>query len=177
MASWRSTTKIAGSGSESGSLSQRHGSADPDLHQICHGSGTLVRTGQVLVFNCCFLCPRWRRGAWRRRVRRRGGGLRARLRPGPPSTRTSSTARQSCAATPPNIQTGSYLGPLYSVLIYSTMYVVSNLVWWFFSKSKWVKERFYLVPSTSIYIGRYMCLFKNRQLEYSRYMDYRYLWF
>jgi hypothetical protein len=26
-------TKIAGSGSESGSISQRHGSADPDSHQ------------------------------------------------------------------------------------------------------------------------------------------------
>jgi hypothetical protein len=26
-------TKIAGSGSESGSISQRHGSADPDPHQ------------------------------------------------------------------------------------------------------------------------------------------------
>jgi hypothetical protein len=35
LASWRSTTKIAGSGSEfgSGSISQRHGSADPDPHQ------------------------------------------------------------------------------------------------------------------------------------------------
>ncbi len=30
LASWRSMTKIAGSGSESGSISQRHGSADPD---------------------------------------------------------------------------------------------------------------------------------------------------
>ncbi len=33
MASWRSMTKIAGSGSESGSISQRYGSPDPDPHQ------------------------------------------------------------------------------------------------------------------------------------------------
>ncbi len=35
MASWRSMTKIAGSGSESGSICQRHGSADldPEPHQ------------------------------------------------------------------------------------------------------------------------------------------------
>jgi hypothetical protein len=34
-------TKIAGSGSESGSISQRHGSADPDPNK-CHGSVTLA---------------------------------------------------------------------------------------------------------------------------------------
>ncbi len=33
LASWRSMTKIAGSGSASGSNSQRHWSADPDPHQ------------------------------------------------------------------------------------------------------------------------------------------------
>jgi hypothetical protein len=34
LASWRSMTKIAGSWSESGSISQRHGSADPDPPQM-----------------------------------------------------------------------------------------------------------------------------------------------
>jgi hypothetical protein len=33
LASWRSMTKTAGSGSESGSISQTHGSADPDPDQ------------------------------------------------------------------------------------------------------------------------------------------------
>ncbi len=36
-------TKIGGSGYESGSISQKHGSADPDPH---HGSATLMY-GQV----------------------------------------------------------------------------------------------------------------------------------
>jgi hypothetical protein len=37
--------KIAGSGSESGSISQRHGSADQDLdpNQKCHESGKLKK--------------------------------------------------------------------------------------------------------------------------------------
>ena len=38
LASWRSMTKIAGSGS----ISQRRGSADPDPFQKCHRSGTLL---------------------------------------------------------------------------------------------------------------------------------------
>ncbi len=43
LASWRSMTKIAGFGSESGSINQRHGSADPDPDPPpkCHGSATL----------------------------------------------------------------------------------------------------------------------------------------
>jgi hypothetical protein len=45
-------TKIAGSGFGSGSISQRHGSADPDPDrdppQKCHGSATLVS-----IF-CCY---------------------------------------------------------------------------------------------------------------------------
>ena len=36
-------TKIAGSGSASGSISQRHGSADPDPDPECHGSATLIQ--------------------------------------------------------------------------------------------------------------------------------------
>ncbi len=38
MASWRSMTKIA----RSGSISQRHESADPDTHKKCHGSATMI---------------------------------------------------------------------------------------------------------------------------------------
>ena len=40
--SWRSMTKIAGSGSGAGSVSQRYGSADPVPK--CLGSATLLRT-------------------------------------------------------------------------------------------------------------------------------------
>jgi hypothetical protein len=41
-------TKIAGSGSRS--LRQRHGSADPDPHQKCHGSATLIKR-KVIINN------------------------------------------------------------------------------------------------------------------------------
>jgi hypothetical protein len=46
-------TKIAGSGSEpgSGSISQRHGSLnpDPDPPQKYHGSGTLILSGRYFL--------------------------------------------------------------------------------------------------------------------------------
>jgi hypothetical protein len=44
-------TKIAGPKSESGSIGQKHGSVDSDPHQNVMDPRTLVRTGQVLVFN------------------------------------------------------------------------------------------------------------------------------
>jgi hypothetical protein len=49
-------TKIAGSGSRiriRGSISKRHGSAnpDPDPHQKCHGSAILARTRMLLTMS------------------------------------------------------------------------------------------------------------------------------
>jgi hypothetical protein len=56
----RSTSVLAPG---SGSSSQWCGSADPDPHPNVMDPRTLVRTGQVVVFYFCLLCPRWRRGA------------------------------------------------------------------------------------------------------------------
>jgi len=42
LVSWRSMMKIEGYGSASGSISQWHGSADPDPHQNAHGSATML---------------------------------------------------------------------------------------------------------------------------------------
>ncbi len=46
LASWRSMMKIAGSGS----ISQRHGSADPDPPLKCHGSAALLFTIHFRTF-------------------------------------------------------------------------------------------------------------------------------
>ncbi len=57
VASWRSMMKIEGSRSASGSISQRHGSADPDSdpHQGGHGSATLLETGfSSRVYICTY---------------------------------------------------------------------------------------------------------------------------
>ncbi len=56
LASWRSMTKIAGSGS----ISQRHGSAGSGSTPKCHGSGTLLR-GPGCGVRMCFNFPSlWR---------------------------------------------------------------------------------------------------------------------
>jgi hypothetical protein len=57
LASWRSFTKIAGSGSESGSISQRHGSTDPDPYQNFMGPerGSWIRFFILIRYNLFFL--------------------------------------------------------------------------------------------------------------------------
>ncbi len=66
--SWRSLTKIAGSGS----ISQRYGSADPYSYQEFHGSTTLMIIMKELVYESLPPCPdpgrRSARGWTRRRA-------------------------------------------------------------------------------------------------------------
>jgi hypothetical protein len=56
MASGRSVTKIAGSGS--GSISQRHGSVDSDPQQKRHGSETLENTTEKINLFEIYLSPK-----------------------------------------------------------------------------------------------------------------------
>jgi hypothetical protein len=58
-------TKIAGSGSASGSISQRHGSADPDPHQnVMDLEHWMKRINGGATVPYCAACQYGRRAIW-----------------------------------------------------------------------------------------------------------------